>query len=47
MCGIIAFIGKGNACKNIVFGLKQLRNRGYDSAGICIYDNNNYKVVNP
>jgi glucosamine--fructose-6-phosphate aminotransferase (isomerizing) len=44
MCGIIAFIGKGNAWKNIVFGLKQLRNRGYDSAGICIYDNNNYKV---
>lgn len=35
MCGIIGYLGKC-ACFNHLFnGLKQLQNRGYDSAGIC------------
>lgn len=38
MCGIIAAIGACKQCECfdlIVGGLKQLQNRGYDSAGIC------------
>ena len=35
MCGIIGCIGKCNCFDNVLNGLKQLQNRGYDSAGIC------------
>ena len=35
MCGISAFIGK-YAFRKILDGLKQLQNRGYDSAGISV-----------
>ena len=42
MCGIAAFIGNNqNAFKQILNGLYQLQNRGYDSAGISIIDDNN------
>lgn len=34
MCGIIACLGK-NTAQILLDGLKQLQNRGYDSAGIC------------
>ena len=41
MCGIIALLGNNNNFDYIINGLKQLENRGYDSAGICgIYNNN-------
>lgn len=40
MCGIIACIGE-NCEKTILNGLKQLQNRGYDSAGITTIKNNN------
>ena len=33
MCGIIAYVG-ANCTENILNGLKQLQNRGYDSLGI-------------
>ena len=36
MCGICAFIGHTNGYNNLMFGLKMLQNRGYDSAGICM-----------
>jgi glucosamine--fructose-6-phosphate aminotransferase (isomerizing) len=35
MCGIIASIGKDNSFFHCLCGLKQLQNRGYDSAGVC------------
>jgi len=35
MCGITGYIGKTKAYKLLLEGLKQLQNRGYDSAGIC------------
>jgi len=42
MCGIAAFIGNNtNAFKEILNALYQLQNRGYDSAGISMIDNNN------
>ena len=39
MCGIIAYINSNIDCYNIIYnGLKQLQNRGYDSAGITTID---------
>jgi glutamine---fructose-6-phosphate transaminase (isomerizing) len=35
MCGIISFIGNEDSFNVCLNGLKQLQNRGYDSAGIC------------
>ena len=38
MCGIVAYIGHREAFDIIVKGLKRLEYRGYDSAGIAIFD---------
>lgn len=43
MCGIIAIISKSNCISDLLNGIKQLQNRGYDSAGICLYDKNDNK----
>ena len=43
MCGITALLGK--PCINTLLdSLKQLQNRGYDSAGICCINNNQYLI---
>ena len=44
MCGIVAYIGKNEAYPIIINGLKRLEYRGYDSAGVAIYNNNELKV---
>ncbi|MBR6014609.1 MAG: class II glutamine amidotransferase, partial [Firmicutes bacterium] len=36
MCGIVGYIGTGNAEKIVIEGLKKLEYRGYDSAGIAM-----------
>lgn len=36
MCGIVGYIGSGNAKDVIIDGLKKLEYRGYDSAGIAV-----------
>ena len=36
MCGIVGYVGKGNAKEIIIDGLKRLEYRGYDSAGIAV-----------
>ena len=41
MCGISSFIGDENAYRKILDGLLQLQNRGYDSAGISIFEERN------
>ena len=38
MCGIVGYIGHRDACSVIIKGLKRLEYRGYDSAGIALYD---------
>ncbi|MDY0276448.1 MAG: glutamine--fructose-6-phosphate transaminase (isomerizing) [Acholeplasma sp.] len=39
MCGIVGFVGKKDKAKEIVLkGLTKLEYRGYDSAGILLYD---------
>ena len=44
MCGIVGYIGKEQAYPIILKGLKRLEYRGYDSAGIAIYDGNDLKI---
>ncbi len=36
MCGIVGYIGKKDAIKILIDGLKRLEYRGYDSAGIAV-----------
>src|SRR5690606_19301727 len=38
MCGIVGYIGKSNAREIIVTGLERLEYRGYDSAGLTVYN---------
>jgi glucosamine--fructose-6-phosphate aminotransferase (isomerizing) len=40
MCGIVAYIGARPASEVVVGGLQRLEYRGYDSAGIAVYDAN-------
>ena len=45
MCGIIGFISNHQNCFNIIInGLKELQNRGYDSAGITTINNGNFST---
>lgn len=37
MCGIVGYIGTQNAQKVVIDGLSKLEYRGYDSAGIAVY----------
>ena len=38
MCGITGYIGKSNALPILIKGLKRLEYRGYDSAGLVVFD---------
>jgi len=38
MCGIVAYIGHSNALPVLMDGLRRLEYRGYDSAGVAIFD---------
>ncbi len=39
MCGIVGYIGDGNAVEVVISGLRKLEYRGYDSAGIAVVRN--------
>ncbi len=44
MCGIVGYIGKKQATPFLIEGLTKLEYRGYDSAGIAVYDGENIRV---
>ncbi|MEJ2114091.1 MAG: glutamine--fructose-6-phosphate aminotransferase, partial [Flavobacteriaceae bacterium] len=44
MCGIVGYIGHREAYQIVIDGLKRLEYRGYDSAGIALFDGSHLKV---
>src|SRR3989344_243395 len=38
MCGIVGYVGRKNAVAVVMDGLRRLEYRGYDSAGIAVWD---------
>ena len=45
MCGIIGYVGKNNALKALINGLKALEYRGYDSIGVAYFLNDKIKII--
>ena len=45
MCGIVGYIGSEQAAPILLDGLSKLEYRGYDSAGVAIYNGEEIKVV--
>lgn len=44
MCGIVGYIGDSEAAPILLDGLERLEYRGYDSAGIAVYDGNRINI---
>ncbi len=45
MCGIVGYVGDDQAAPILLKGLEKLEYRGYDSAGVAVYDGTSIQVV--
>ena len=45
MCGIVGYVGPRDCSDVLVSALTKLEYRGYDSAGIAVFENNEIKTV--
>ena len=45
MCGIVGYVGDDQAAPILLKGLAKLEYRGYDSAGVAVYDGTSIQVV--
>ncbi|MBU1974854.1 MAG: glutamine--fructose-6-phosphate transaminase (isomerizing) [Nanoarchaeota archaeon] len=45
MCGIIGYVGKRNAQPILIQGLKRLEYRGYDSAGVALFNQGSSNAI--
>jgi glucosamine--fructose-6-phosphate aminotransferase (isomerizing) len=45
MCGIVGYIGKQEAAPILLDGLRRLEYRGYDSAGICLWNKDRFQII--
>lgn len=45
MCGIVGVVSGQNAIAKILEGLKKLEYRGYDSAGLAVLEDNQFKTI--
>ena len=45
MCGIVGYVGRGNALSPVITGLQNLEYRGYDSAGVAFCTDNTIRSV--
>ncbi len=45
MCGIVGYVGRENCADLLIDGLSKLEYRGYDSAGVAIFDQGAIRVV--
>lgn len=45
MCGIVGYVGKNQVTPILLNGLSKLEYRGYDSAGVAVYDGSNINIV--
>ena len=44
MCGVVGYVGDRDCADVLVNGLSKLEYRGYDSAGIAVFDKGTIKV---
>ena len=46
MCGIVAYVGNSGRTKSVLCeSLGRLEYRGYDSSGICFFENGHSRVI--
>lgn len=45
MCGIVGYIGNKNSTEILIDGLKKLEYRGYDSAGVAVFEKDKVNLI--